>query len=168
MNIFILDNDIQKNVQYYCNKHCIKMILESVQILCTILNERELRTTYKSTHKNHPCVKWANESYANFYYLYELIDNLNIEYKHRFNKIIDHKSFTMLNTFFEGIVENPYILWKFINSFPTQGQTPFVQCMPDQYKCDDPVQAYRNYYIGEKQHIAKWTKRNIPEWFIFR
>jgi len=27
------------------------------------------------------------------------------------------------------------------------------------------VAAYRAYYIGEKQHLAKWTGRPIPEWF---
>ena len=40
------------------------------------------------------------------------------------------------------------------------------QCMPDQYKVpDDAVKAYRNYYIGEKAYFAKWTKRDMPEWF---
>ena len=35
MNIFILDKDIEKCAQYHCDKHLIKMILESAQLLCT-------------------------------------------------------------------------------------------------------------------------------------
>lgn len=31
MNIFILDNDIQKCVEYHCDKHVVKMILEYCQ-----------------------------------------------------------------------------------------------------------------------------------------
>jgi len=37
--------------------------------------------------------------------------------------------------------------------------------MPDQYKSQDAVEAYRNYYLGEKAGFAKWTNREIPEWF---
>lgn len=36
--------------------------------------------------------------------------------------------------------------------------------MPDEYKVDSVVQSYRNYYIGEKQHILQYTKRDIPYW----
>ncbi len=41
------------------------------------------------------------------------------------------------------------------------------QCMPDQYKCDDSVQAYRNYYMGEKAGFAKWKGREVPTWFNY-
>lgn len=36
-----------------------------------------------------------------------------------------------------------------------------------QYHCDkkDVVLAYRNYYKGGKAHIAKWSKREKPEWY---
>ena len=38
--------------------------------------------------------------------------------------------------------------------------------MPDEYKCNSSVKSYRNYYIGDKKEFAKWTKRDIPKWFI--
>jgi hypothetical protein len=40
--------------------------------------------------------------------------------------------------------------------------------MPDQYKHEDAVVAYRNYYMSEeKQKIATWNKkREAPEWYI--
>ena len=39
------------------------------------------------------------------------------------------------------------------------GVTEPPQCMPDKYKCEDPVQAYRNYYLGEKMYMAVWTRK---------
>ena len=63
MNIFILDKDIQTCARYHCDRHVNKMILESVQILCTVLNERGFVTPYKSTHRQHPCIHWVNRSY---------------------------------------------------------------------------------------------------------
>jgi hypothetical protein len=52
-------------------------------------------------------------------------------------------------------------------TLPTFGaQTPFVQAMPDIYKNADPVIAYRKYYMGAKQDIAKWEKgRMKPDWY---
>jgi hypothetical protein len=44
--------------------------------------------------------------------------------------------------------------------------TPHPQCMPDEYKCDDPVLAYRKYYVNDKKDIAKWERsRPIPNWY---
>ena len=37
--------------------------------------------------------------------------------------------------------------------------------MPDYCKLDTSIKSYRNYYLKEKKRFAKWTKRNIPEWF---
>ena len=54
MNIFILDNNIEKCARYHCDQHVVKMILESVQILCTALNKKGMQTPYRSTHVKHP------------------------------------------------------------------------------------------------------------------
>ena len=37
--------------------------------------------------------------------------------------------------------------------------------MPDYCKRPDSIDAYRTYYINEKKRFAKWTKRDVPEWF---
>ena len=39
MNIFILDRDPKVCAQYHCDKHVVKMILETAQMICTVLNE---------------------------------------------------------------------------------------------------------------------------------
>ena len=52
-----------------------------------------------------------------------------------------------------------------IYKLPKGDKAEFIQCMPDIYKSNNPIQGYRNYYIGEKQHIATWKNRPIPNWF---
>jgi hypothetical protein len=53
------------------------------------------------------------------------------------------------------------------NKFEECGLTPFALAMPQQYKTDDAVESYRNYYMSEeKQKIASWKKRREkPEWY---
>lgn len=154
MNIFILDQDIEKCAQYHCDQHVVKMILESVQLLCTALNKKGFTTPYKSTHINHPCVLWVEKSYDNFLWLKALILALNKEYKYRYNKSIDHKSIAVLAQI------STY-------SYDAIGLTPFVQAMPDDYKVkSDAIEAYRNFYRGDKAAFAKWTKRAPPSWFL--
>ena len=43
--------------------------------------------------------------------------------------------------------------------------TPFAQAMPEKYRCESAVNAYRNYYIGEKSRFAKWRTGVIPVWY---
>jgi hypothetical protein len=37
--------------------------------------------------------------------------------------------------------------------------------MPEEYKVEDVVESYRNYYRGAKRDFATWKMRNVPEWF---
>lgn len=153
MNIFILDYEPHTNVKYYCDKHIVKMILETVQLLHGVYyftNEQD-KATYKLTHKNHPCAKWVRESLSNWNYLYSLGLCMYNEYKYRYNKT--HKSGELLlnNT-------------KQPEQLEDIGLTPFAQCMPDNYKQDDTVQAYREYYAKEKYNILTWKNREEPQW----
>ena len=152
MNVFILDTDIEKCARYHCDQHVIKMVLESVQILCTALNKKGFRTPYRSTHQKHPCVLWAEESYDNFAWLRKLALALNREYKYRYGKKQDHKSIAVLKTI-SGM------------TYEHKGLTPFAQAMPEKYKVPgDPVAAYRRFYLGEKMAFATWTRRRKPFW----
>ncbi|WMC10099.1 pyrimidine dimer DNA glycosylase/endonuclease V [Oceanimonas pelagia] len=152
MNIFILDNNIERCAEYHCDQHVVKMILESVQILCTALNKKGFETPYKSTHIKHPSVLWVEESYDNFRWLIRLTSALNAEYRYRYRKEQDHKSMPVLAQ-----------IQQF--EYPSTGLTAFAQAMPEQYKVPgDAVQAYRNFYLGEKLKFARWTRRGIPYW----
>ncbi len=152
MNIFVLDLDPSIAAQFHNDKHTVKMILETTQILSTVLSSKGLKAPYKPTHINHPCVKWANASFSNFNWLYRLGIELCKEYTYRYGKI--HKCEILLK---EIIIPHP-------DMFYLLDLTPFTQAMPEQYKNEDPVKAYRNYYCGAKKHIMKYTKREIPYW----
>jgi hypothetical protein len=152
VNIFVLDEDIRTCAEYHCDQHAVKMILESVQLLCTALNKKGFTTPYRSTHVKHPCVLWVEESYDNFCWLRNLTLALNDEYRFRYDKGEDHRSINVLKEI-EGI------------AFESRGLTEFAQAMPDHYKVPgDAVTAYRNFYAGEKLSFARWTKRRPPAW----
>ncbi|MFT7245656.1 MAG: hypothetical protein ACI82A_003027 [Candidatus Azotimanducaceae bacterium] len=153
MNIFILDEDIERCAQYHCDQHVNKMVLESAQMLCTALNKKGFTTPYRSTHINHPCVLWIESSYDHFEWLKELALELNREGCLRYNRDKDHASIAIIQQ-----IEN--------HQYERAGSLPFAQAMPDQYKIEgDPVSAYRAFYIGEKSSFATWRNREIPAWY---
>jgi|TARA_R110000803_G_scaffold10752_1_gene32587 hypothetical protein len=151
MNIFVLDTEIKKCAEYHCDKHVIKMILESVQMMSSVVRLSGYDLGYKLTHKNHPCTIWARKSLANYKWLFKLTEGLNAEYRYRYNKTVNHKSYDMVKT-----LPMPNI--------PDTGLTPFAQAMPDQYKSNNAVQSYRDYYLNEKANLLTWTKRKTPAW----
>lgn len=155
MNIFLLDTDTRKCAQYHCDKHVVKMILETAQLLCGVHHMTDQVTDqvpYKLSHKNHPCAIWSRESLSNYLYLCDLGLELCKEYTYRYGK--RHKSQDVIEW---CIVNKPNIVDK--------GFTEPARAMPDEYKVDSIVESYRNYYIGEKSKIAVWKNREIPEWF---
>lgn len=153
MNIFILDKDIVQCARFHCDKHVSKMILESVQIMCTALHARGFETPYRPTHARHPCVLWAGESFDNFLWLGKLAKALNNEYRLRYRKEHDHASIAVLKEITQF-------------RFESLGLTEFAQAMPDKYKVTgDAVAAYRKFYMGEKRDFAKWTSRTEPYWW---
>lgn len=150
MNIFILDKDPVVAAQMQCNKHVVKMSLESVQLLC---NVHVVDTPYKKTHLKHPCTLWVKESLSNYKWLLEHARALCREYTFRYNKF--HKSAN-------------HLAWLTYNlpNIKDIGLTDFAQAMPEVYKNKDPVVAYRNYYLGEKSHILAYKERKAPDWIV--
>lgn len=153
MQIFVLDTDPSRSAQYHADKHVIKQILESAQLLSATCRLHNIEIGYKITHKNHPCRLWLDESIHNYEWLLCLGFALCAEYTYRYGKT--HKSLSILEDCAD--VRNKLNL-------PTVKQTPFAQAMPDEYKHPCAVTAYRQYYIGEKQHILKYTNRTWPSW----
>lgn len=150
MNIFVLDKNPKLAAQYQCDKHVVKMILESAQLLCSPFDE----APYRRTHYNHPCAKWVRQSADNFQWLVQHALALCAEYTFRYSK--RHKS--------QDVIE-----WCTVNAtqleLPNAGLTEFAQAMPDECKNADVVAAYRDYYRTHKRDFAKWTLREIPGWF---
>ena len=183
MNIFVLDQDPVKAAEYHCNKHVVKMILESSQMLCgahwygLLRSENKSLSDFKSisdarkwclensemekippyafTHVRHPCSLWTAESTANYNWHLQLLRSLLDQYTLRYKK--NHKS--------EKV-------WEWLRDHsPKISQSDLVsdhpQCMPDECKVSgDPVQAYKNYYKLHKRKFAKWEPQSeTPDWF---
>ena len=157
MNIFVLDTDVKRCAQYHVDKHVTKLLLESTQLLnnALITNDNSYIPVYRPTHLKHPASLWTAESLQNFEWLNDLALALCDEYTYRYGKT--HKCQSILERFNVSLSKN---------KMSNVGMTPFVKCMPDQYKVNDVVESYRNYYRGDKAYIAKWTKRDKPEWWI--
>ena len=156
MNIFVLDEDIATCARYHCDRHVSKMILESVQMLCTALRTHGFEPPYRSTHARHPCTLWVAESRDNFEWLAELAVALNREFRFRYERDQDHASIEVLRQI-EGM------------RYARAGLTEFAQAMPDEYKVPgDAVAAYRRFYLGEKAAFATWKRRPAPEWWLPR
>ena len=158
MNIFYLSKDAETAAQLHCDKHVVKMILETAQMLSTahrVLDGDEYADDmglYKLAHKNHPSTIWARTSEHNYRWLYNLYYYLLKEYTFRYGK--RHASERLISP-----------LSKLPDNISDLGFTDPPQCMPDYCKGDDTVLAYRTYYILEKMRFAKWKKRPMPEWF---
>lgn len=143
--------------QYQCDKHVVKLIVESAQLLSTAHHEKNsnkelLDRIYKSTHKNHPCSIWVREDLSHYKWLVEHALSLCWEYTYRYNKI--HKTENILN-----ILKN---------NTPNLSDSNFIEppkCMPDEFRLEDTVESYRNYYRFKRETINfKYTKRQEPYW----
>jgi len=156
MNIFYLDKCPDKAARLQYNKHVVKMILESAQMLCTAHHcygdkDQVENVPYKQAHLNHPSTVWTRRSKSTYMWLYNHMMALGNEYTKRYGKT--HLSITKCKDFLA------------IPPRHIQGddwcQPP--QAMPDEYKDECSIQAYWNYYIGEKHKIANPKTEKIYE-----
>jgi len=179
MNIFYLSTDPVQAAEWMVDKHVVKMILESAQLLSTahrVLDGRlytgktatgrnvkryELpdgrdSVLYTATHVNHPSAIWARQSVENYGWLYEHFFALGREYTHRYGKT--HKCF-------QG--ELSYMLASPPHNLRDYDMTPMPSAMDEQYVVGpDPVTNYRNYYKLGKARMHSWKNRQPPEWII--
>jgi hypothetical protein len=158
MNIFAIDIDPLRSAIQLHDKHVVKMILESAQLLCTTrrlfgATDPEL---YKQCFQNHPCTKWVRESSQNYTWLYKHLEALCCEYTYRYGRI--HKVASMLKMLSYHPVE-----------LKNLGLTKFALAMPEEYKVEDPIQSYRNYYLGKKIQGKFWTNRQheLDDWLFY-
>ena len=154
MNVFVLDDNIELSASYLCDKHIVKMTLETAQLLCT----NYYGSPYKPTHSNHPWSRWLRFSSYNWFWLMSYFDAVLNEYSYRYNRV--HKCKEVYNWLNSDL--------KFRDSFVNNDFskiTDMPQCMPPQYYDEDVVKSYRKYYLGEKTRFAKWNYRSEPHWW---
>lgn len=172
MNIFVVDFDAATAASMLADKHVVKMILESCQLLSTahhvldgthtiIDNGNRRYNTYvcnkqnicKAAMINHPCNVWARATKANYMWLWRHAYALCKEYTRRYGKVHAMESM-LLNELYDAP-----------KNIAKEKLTPFAQAMPEQYHDSNAVVAYRRYYINDKAKIAKWKHGYEPDWF---
>lgn len=136
------------------DRHVVKMITETNQLLCSTLIINNAAAPYKLTHKNHPCRKWIDESSENFDWLVNHLEALCYEFSYRYDKI--HKGESLVD-----FHKNNKHKIKFID----QSFTSPPLAMKEEFKISkDAVKSYRHYYKYGKSHLHSWKKRSVPEW----
>jgi hypothetical protein len=158
MNIFYINEDPKIAAKQLVDDHVRKMQLESAQMLCTTFWHFGFEAPYKKAHYNHPSTKWVRESINNLNWLLEHGLEICDEFVIRYGK--DHASRKVLL----WVKDNLFLLEDKIPIIPF---TPPPQCMPEEYKMEDTIEAYRNFYIKDKIGIKKLNYNklnNIPEW----
>jgi len=176
MNIFYLSKDAVEAAQMMVDRHVVKMILESAQLLSTahrVLDGKEIQYVsesgrkakryelydsrepilYKATHINHASAVWVRRSIENYNWLVEHMFALMDEYTYRYDK--KHKCSGELS----------YMLQSPPKKLEDYDWTPMPSCMDDKYIIsDDPITNYRNYYKNGKTNLHSWKKREAPVW----
>jgi hypothetical protein len=177
MNIFYIDHNPQKCAEWAVDSHCVKMILESAQLLSTahrvldgveyidktktgrnvkrwrLPDDRDTEL-YSATHINHPSAVWCRESNNNYNWLWCYLDEHCKEYTYRYGKY--HKVET------SGLLQYLFATPKNIPLYPFTQPTP---AMDTKYIIsEDAVINYRNYYKYGKAHLHRWKNREAPEW----
>ena len=177
VNIFYVDESPIDAAIALVDKHVVKMILESAQLLSTahrvldgieyegksqtgrkakrwLLSDSREAVLYSATHINHPSAVWCRTAVENYNWLVDHFYELGWEYTHRYGKT--HKCF-------QG--DLAYMLQSPPFNLKEYDMTPMPSCMAPEYIIsEDPLTNYRNYYIMGKSNLHKWTNRQPPEW----
>ncbi len=177
MNIFALDMDPKLAARAHFDKHVVKMVVETAQLLSTAWRETTVvgarysipAEAYKSTHRNHPCARWARQTAGNYLWLAALGKELCLEYTRRYGRV--HKTEAVM----DALRQVPHSM----RSLPTW-VTPFALAMPEEFHPTWPagklptqqevierhVGAYRDYYLTDKAHLLAYRNCEPPAWVL--
>lgn len=165
MNIFVLDTNPEKAARFHNDRHVIKMILETCQLLATAHHVLDgalvIGAPLRPTHVDHPCALWARATLANYQWLHTLGGALLAEFAARYGHAHSYAA-----TMHPALATPPLAL-------PAGALGPWPLCMPTLYRGAashgsgaQAVCAYRAYYRGAKQHLASWrAPATEPEWW---
>ena len=185
MNLFYLDENLDRCAEAHVDKHIVKMPLEAAQLLCTAiwvdsvlgfvpraLNKEETRelNSLKSNVKSLPMEERPLTPYLPMMYnhpctIWTRSSLDNFEWVHCYANALNDEYYYRYGRQHKSVVE-------VINRLPEPknmarlGMTEFLLAMPDELKLEgDPIQSYRDYYHLDKATFAKWSYRDKPHWW---
>lgn len=161
MNVFALSRNPNLAAYYMCDKHVVKMIIETSQILSAVMDARGSNSKqyslpqYPKAHMKHPSTLWAMESLGNYKWLVRHLEALHMEYENRYSRTHKLQGCLMV---YRAQTDNL--------KFEKTKRTEFVQAITNKkWHRKNPIEAYRTYYNMEKFVFAKWKLGNIPHWY---
>lgn len=181
MNLFYLDDDLDKCAEYHIDKHAGKMQLEATQLLSTALwvdkylgfvpraltpdewavikeaksaepaIDERTFTRYLPCHQNHPSAIWVRSSMEHYAWTINYVNALESESRWRGRN--PHASCIECNRL------------PLPTSMPDAGFVRPYQAMPEELKSGDVLLDYRLFYMLDKAPFATWARRGKPDWW---
>jgi hypothetical protein len=149
MNIFYIHTDPIIAAQQLADDHIRKMQIESAQMCCTAHWETGSEAPYKRAHKNHPSTIWTRQSIQHYNWLVEHGLEICREFEIRYGK--PHATKKVL----EWCKENK-------PNLPDNGFTAPPKCMPEEFRVEDTIESYKNFYTNDKVKVKKLDWKKIP------
>ena len=164
MNLFYLDHDIKKCVMYHCDKHIVKMITETAQLISNVHHlcpGKSLLPDFimklDKRHSNSPHARWLREDLENYFFLCKFGLELYKEYQFRYKKKEKHQRSLLIFCWAQKNLPN-LTSKKFT--------TPPIVMPEKSIINNDIVFSYRNLYMTEKRHFMSWKSREKQNWFV--
>lgn len=192
MNIFVLHPNPKKAARYHADKHVVKMLLESVQMLYSA--HWVLTYPFLLLKKGPFAVSMYQKGLPSppAFSVFEAPKQLKNPSQRGYRPVHIHHPCTkwvrnslanymwlcelalaLANEFKYrfGSTHSCEAHVKWLMEHPpaldTIPLTQFAEAMPDQYKRGDPIKSYRAFYRGEKTEKGitnRYTKRHKPHW----
>jgi hypothetical protein len=188
VNIFILDHDLKKSIEYHVDKHIVKMPLEAAQMMSTALwvdhlfgyvpraldkSERDKLNKAKKEVASLPQSERPLSPYLPTMYNHPCTIWVRTSYEnyaYTFNyaaELCDEYTYRYGKIRdLEHIVKN----YNIPKNLPNVGLTQFALALSDAFPPNlrdpnNPVQTYRYFYMLDKATFAQWKFRSKPEWW---
>jgi hypothetical protein len=167
MQLFFLSLCPREAAKFACDKHAVKMPLETAQIISTVWY-RVNRSAYKLyarlgwlfkpwTNLQHPSILWVEQSFANYKWALDYWGAILEQYTLRYGQT--HRCQAMYNNVVTMMPDPSLTREEFV------AMTPEFQAVPVELKSDDPVETYRRVYIRDKAYFARWKFTEKPYWW---
>jgi hypothetical protein len=165
VNIFVLDRSPIKAAIFLADDDLFSVVLKSAQIMLAVrytkVKNRGFTPYYpeyiNDRFINHPCTQWVGLCKENYRWLLNYTKIACCEYSSRFGR--SHITDSLV---YDGNSCSR------VPPLPDIEQTPFVVCVPNEFKTGDAIESYRRFYKTEKNKIgATWHggENNRPSWW---